>query len=205
MQFKFRNSQNVQNKQPFRKLWKYVKCHIHSVRNVGNDHLNDVCYSLEWLSVRFENSWTGPENRTPSYFLTSYLNVSHYQKQHLNFQLIYIFSDTKQKPKRHWWSPPVDQNSVCATRSCVNKQRFGRIRSCPVLVIPFLWKEKQSGFGSSEFSSGSRCLKAAYFRYFVKGVNFAIFGAMKRSLVHEFSNSDYSPQKGSPKYFQFLE
>ena len=87
----------------------------------------------------------------------------------------------------------MDQNSVCATRSCVNMQRFGRIRFCPVLVIPFLWKKKQSGFGSSEFSSGSRGLNTAYFRYFVKGVNFAIFGAMKRSLVHEFLNSDYPP------------
>ena len=33
------NNQNVQNKQPFRKLCKYCKCHMHSVRNDGNDDL----------------------------------------------------------------------------------------------------------------------------------------------------------------------
>ena len=44
-QFKFRISQYVQNKQPFRKLCKYCKCHMHSVRNVGNQDLNYVCYS----------------------------------------------------------------------------------------------------------------------------------------------------------------
>ena len=37
--------QNVQNKELFRKLWKYIESHKHSVRNVGNDDLNYVCYS----------------------------------------------------------------------------------------------------------------------------------------------------------------
>ena len=44
-EFKFRKKQNVQNKQLFRKLWKYCKSHIDSVRNVENDDLNYVCYS----------------------------------------------------------------------------------------------------------------------------------------------------------------
>ena len=44
-EFKFRKQQNVQNKQLFQKIWKYCKSHKHSVRNVGNDDLNYVCYS----------------------------------------------------------------------------------------------------------------------------------------------------------------
>ena len=36
--------QNVQNKQLFRKLWICCKSDLHSVRNVGNDDLNYVCY-----------------------------------------------------------------------------------------------------------------------------------------------------------------
>ena len=55
VQFKFRICQNVQNKQLFRKLWKYCKSDIHSLRNVGNDELNNVCHSYHVARHRRRN------------------------------------------------------------------------------------------------------------------------------------------------------
>ena len=40
-----RKSQNVQNRQQFRKVSKHYKSYIHCVRYVGNDDLNYVCHS----------------------------------------------------------------------------------------------------------------------------------------------------------------
>ena len=51
----FRICQNVQNKQQFRKLWKYCKSHKHSVRNIGNDDLNYVWYSYHDAPHRSRN------------------------------------------------------------------------------------------------------------------------------------------------------
>ena len=44
-EFKYQKKQNVENKQLFRKLWICCKSDLHSVRNVGNDELNNVCHS----------------------------------------------------------------------------------------------------------------------------------------------------------------
>ena len=42
---KFPENKNVQNKQQLRKVSKYCKSVIHSVRNVGNDDLNNIHHS----------------------------------------------------------------------------------------------------------------------------------------------------------------
>ena len=84
----------------------------------------------------------------------------------------------KQNPKSHWRSPPVDQISFSVTRSCVNMQRIGRIRSCQVLVIPFLWKKKQCGFRSGEISSGKKCFRRFSETFFVSRT--------KRGYIREY-------------------